>query len=151
MTCAEARDALLEADLAEIRGEADTPLGDHLTTCERCQAAAAAILGQQGALARALDHSRPRTPVETALERVRGRLRARASRRRALRWAAPLAAAAGIAGVAVLRNGGGPSAAPDSPAVPDAPVAFDLGLAPDRNVAVFESAARPNVVVVWFY
>src|SRR5436190_1636752 len=44
MTCTEARDALLVADMAELRAEADTPLATHVQTCAECGRLASVIL-----------------------------------------------------------------------------------------------------------
>ncbi|HEX8906064.1 MAG TPA: hypothetical protein VF771_14550, partial [Longimicrobiaceae bacterium] len=54
MDCRTARDLLLEADPAELRGERDSPLAAHLHSCAGCRARAAAILAGQAELDAAL-------------------------------------------------------------------------------------------------
>jgi predicted anti-sigma-YlaC factor YlaD len=147
MKCSLVMEALLEADLEDLTRERDSELARHLMACDRCRAAADRILEGEGELAKLVGDARSHTPMETALRTAHHRARAQRRMVRARRVAVPLAAAASIAAVVLFRG-----RAPDTAPIPMAqPVAFDLGVSPDRNVVVFESEARPNIVVVWFY
>ena len=74
MTCDEALDRMLEADPAELRGEAETGLARHIAGCHRCRAVAAAMLEETAAVDDALagyaaggrfehDPALPRPPI----------------------------------------------------------------------------------------
>jgi hypothetical protein len=144
MTCIEARAALLEADLEELRGTADTPLARHLRDCAACRAAAERIVRTEGALARRLAALPPR----------REALRTPATRRRTRhpwRWAVPLAAAATIVALIVTRPGQRPPPG-DAPVASGRPGPSPVAVtAPaGRNVAVFETA-DPDIVIIWFF
>lgn len=55
MTCERMRDALLQAELAELRGEGESPVAVHVRECAACRRDAARILaatGQLGAVIR---------------------------------------------------------------------------------------------------
>lgn len=143
MTCLEARAALLEAELEELRGTADTPLALHLRDCTDCRAAAERILRLEGALGRRLAARAPRRRIARAPVAPR--------RHRPWRWAAPLAAAAGIVALVVTRA---PEPRPEDHGPPDLATHEVGGVsvrAPaGRNVAVFQTD-NPDIVVIWFY
>ena len=151
MNCAEARDRLLEADPAELEGRVDTELRRHLRACPDCQALADHVLNAQSALEAALDGIRPRAPVDAALEQATAR--ATAARRLRKWWAAaPLAAAAGVAGLLLFGSGGS-----DMPGETWQPRSVETASgvhveAPlGQDVVVFDIKDRPDVVVVWFF
>lgn len=154
MNCTEARDRLLEADLAELNGEADTELGMHVRDCAGCRAVAERLAGQERSLAAALDAVQPRMGVEEALVRVAAES---ASRGRVLTfplrkaWGlVPLAAAAAVAGVLVTSNGGQLPGEPiDVAALHQAPVPT-VEASTGQSVAVFETQ-NPDIVVVWTF
>lgn len=150
MNCAQALARLLEADVAELSGDADSAFSRHVASCERCRARADTILAGQRELANALNEHRSRVPVERALAAARQRVRSR-RRMRTLSWVVPLAAAAGISVMMVSSDRSRRSSDFSTPVAEERSVTFDLGIATDQTVAVFESATRPNVVVVWFY
>lgn len=142
MTCLEARAALLEADLEELRGTADTSLALHLRDCADCRAGAERILQVEDALGRRLAALAPRRGIARAPATPR--------RRRPWRWAVPLAAAAGIVGLAVTRPGPRPPGG-DVGGVPEpAPGRIAVEAPVGRNVAVFETA-DPNIVIIWLF
>ena len=158
MTCADARNALLETDLAELRGAAATPLVKHLATCADCRRVAERILVATDGLRRERI-GRPRRAADAAAAAAQGEAdRIRRARRR---WLAvvPALAAAGVAVVILARNSdlGFPSA-PSGPPVPAGARAAAAGSAAPaippvvastaRNVAVF-TTTNPNIVVVW--
>ncbi|HEX6590013.1 MAG TPA: hypothetical protein VF039_13495 [Longimicrobiales bacterium] len=155
MNCSSARDALLDAELDELRGRGDTPLAEHVRTCDACRADADRILAATAALGRALD-----TDVaarSSRAERARGGARdaRNAGRRqgaRPLRFVVPLVAAAAAAAallVAAPRIARQAQVAPYTPPprVPSAPVVNATG---DGGVAVMNTA-DPTITVVWSY
>ena len=56
MNCTEAREAMLVAELAELRGETETPLATHVAGCADCRRASATDRRRHDA-ARARDRS----------------------------------------------------------------------------------------------
>jgi hypothetical protein len=148
MSCTDARAALLEADPVELRGEAETAVSLHLRECAACRAAADAILATEAAAGRWIETRAPRRGVADALARGRS-----AGRRRRWRWAAPVAAAAGIAALVFLTRpaAGPPSARPaGATAAASAPGGVAARAPAGRNVAVF-ATADPEIVVIWLY
>lgn len=87
MNCVEAREAMLVAELDELRGRGDAPVAAHVAACVACRAAASKVIAQSGRLARLVD--------------ARSRRR-RSTRRVAIVSSLPIAAAI-VAGV-VLRG-----------------------------------------------
>jgi len=151
VNCTEARDRLLEADPAELEGRVESELGRHLGACPDCQALADHVLNAQSVLEAALDGIRPGEPVDAALLEVTARAIAA---RRLRRWwaAAPLAAAAGVAGLLLFGYGG--SDMPGEmwqPRPVEAASGVDVEAPPGQDVVVFDIKDRPDVVVVWFF
>src|SRR2546428_13292029 len=145
MTCAEARDQMLEADRADLTAATASELSLHLGGCARCRAAAERILAAERELERALAAATPgRTPPEAARALAR-----RAARRRWMSRAAPLAAAAGLAIVLLGRRG-------DVRRAPPAPTRFTGGphiageAPPGRSGVVFRTH-NPHIVGIWFF
>ncbi len=148
MNCEHARDALLEADRAELRGEGDAPLAAHVRTCKRCRRLAGRILDAETALAETLAAERPKRPAhEAAAAAVAAASPGRTWRRR-FRVAA--LAAAGIAAM-LLVNGGGPSPTqtPRPTMASGRPIAL-LEASPGRHVVVFQTD-NPNIVIIWTF
>src|SRR5688572_3042806 len=85
LSCAEARELMLDADPLELDPHRSSVLGQHLRTCNACAGDAARIQTQQKLLAHALDSLTAGQPSRNPQKRWR---------RTALRVAAPLAAAA---------------------------------------------------------
>jgi predicted anti-sigma-YlaC factor YlaD len=139
MTCNTMREQILEADLAELRGETDTPLAQHLRKCHACRGVAEKIVLAEADLGVALDAMS--TGVRTR--------RTTAPRRRLGHWAVlvPLAAAAGLAAIMLGRG----ADVPTEPAL----TALQVGALPvvepadDQTVAIF-TTDDPDIVVVWF-
>jgi len=151
MNCETARELLLTADLAELEGSTGSPLSDHLRTCPACRAAAEQLLTAHRALRDVLG---ARQSANAAHEVVHAAIRS-AERRRAaarrVRLGLPLAAAAVLAGLLVLRH------TPDFPLRPDTrtatavPARFSVTAPPGRNVLVLQPPDTSNVIVVWFF
>jgi len=144
MTCMEARAALLEADLEELRGTADTPLALHLRDCADCRAAAERVLRVEGALGWRLAALAPRRGIARAPATPR--------RRRPWRWAVPLAAAAGVGALLlVVTRPPEPRPVEGRPAdVAQETGGVSVRAPAGRNVAVFQTD-NPDIVVIWFY
>lgn len=150
MTCSEARVALLEADLAELRGETESGLAGHLRGCAACRAVAGAIVAAEAGAAEWITTRVPHR--STAAVMMAGRTAAARRPRWRGRWLVPLAAAAGLAALVLTwpdgpagRRGAGAATPPPSPA---SRIAVEAPAG--RSVAVFEST-EPNVVIIWFY
>lgn len=148
MTCADARGALLEADLGELNAAADSELGRHLATCERCRGAARAILDAEGRLGAWLSARTPRTATAPALERAASAARRRAMFRRS-GAALAMAAAAVLAGILLVprRQGTLPGSGPLQVSA-DAG-RFSVTAPPGRDLVVLHTA-NPKIVVVWY-
>lgn len=144
MNCTEARAALLEADLAELRGTGDTALALHLRGCAACRTAADRVARVEDAMAQRLAALAPRREVVRAPAPLH-------RRRRPWRWAVPLAAAATILALIVTRPGQSPPRG-DAPVVskPPGPSRVAVRAPAGRNVAVFETKDR-DIVVIWFF
>lgn len=154
--------ALLEAEVDELRGYADTALSHHVAQCASCAAAAERILDANRALDRALAPT-PALDVEAVLARARpaaargGNDRSsrrpeagHASRPVGRRWRAwaGLAAAASVAALILISE-----REPGLPGTPDPPLkrAQALVEAPaDRKVAVIQTD-NPDITVLWFF
>lgn len=149
MTCADARTLLLTADPAELRGSTGSDLALHIATCAACRAEATLLLDAQAELERALA-----APAMQGAARAVGDVLSAAHRRRAdarrRAWTIPIAAAAVIAGVVVVRSIHAPidSSRPASPPNPSHGVT--VAAPPGRSVAVLQTD-NPNVVVIWFF
>jgi len=149
MDCRAVRDALLEADLAELRGAGDSTLSRHLAACSACRAAAARILEDQAALLAALQAPAPRREIAWAIGAARAEAGRRSARRRAWQRWVPLAAAAGLGAIIWIarREPQHPSAARVEPI---SPPGLMVEAPAGRNVAVLETG-NPDIVVIWFF
>jgi predicted anti-sigma-YlaC factor YlaD len=151
MNCESARELLLTADPAELEGRTGSPLADHLRSCPACRAAAERLLTAQRALRDVLGAGQAAGAATAA---VRVAVQSAERRRRAARrvlLGLPLAAAAVLAGVLVLRRTPEP---PLSPPVRDAggvPARFAVSAPPGRNVMVLQQPDTSHVIVVWFF
>ncbi len=150
MTCRRVRDALLEADLSELRLEGESPLVLHLRGCPRCRAAAERILTAEEELAGALARSVPHPDADAVLAGARTRRGARrwTGALRA-RWPAllPLAAAAVLVLLLLAREG------PPPPAVAvleETAPGIQLEVSSGRPVAVIETEDA-DITVVWIF
>jgi hypothetical protein len=136
VNCGDALAPLLEAELAELRGEGTSQLAAHVRACPRCRGRAERILAGQAGLDRALAR---RSGYGATVPRRRPAWRA-------LGPLAPLALAAGIAAVALLRPRPDLTRAPSGPVVPRP----DVLVAGARAVAVFQTH-NPDIVVIWSF
>ena len=150
ISCNTAFERLLEADPVELEGRGDSELAAHVRECRRCSAVAAKLLEGQERLATELNGMSPGVAVERALAAARARRRQKPGWRRVLRWAAPLAAAAAVAGVFFLRT-------PDTSRMPGEIVLRPVPrieplveMPVGRNVMVFETKDE-SAKVIWFY
>jgi hypothetical protein len=145
ITCEAARELLLEAEPAELRGEGDSALAGHLRGCAACGQRAACILSETQVLQSAADGLRPpRHAVELG---PGGEVRRR-------RWhiVVPLALAAGVGALLLARRREMWHSTAPAPLqlATVAPPALDVQVPAGQSVAVFQTA-NPNVVVIWSY
>lgn len=151
MNCSVTLDQMLEADLRVLRGEGESELAHHVRSCDRCRGTAQRILQREQAMAAELEAPAPQTPIARALENAKVIADTRRRRRTVWRTVLPLAAAAGLAGIVLLQSG--PRNIVNTVPVDRAssPVGVDVVPPAGQNVAVFEVADRPEIVVVWFF
>ena len=145
MTCAEARERMLEAERTDLSGATDSELSLHLRGCARCRRAAHRILEEERVLFGVLASATPRRGADEAV----GLVRRRARRRRWMWRAAPLAAAAVLAIVWLGRPARVEQSA-RSPTPPAAGSGIAVEAPPGRSVAVFRSD-NPEIVVIWYF
>ena len=146
--CPRYADALLEAELDELRGIGDTPVARHVRGCPRCASSGRRILEAHARLHGALS-KRPDLDVHALLARARASAARRGAPPRTpmRRWIA-LAAAASLAAVLLWTEREPPLdgtpwvATAQAPSVVEAPA--------DRDVAVFETD-DPDITVIWFF
>jgi hypothetical protein len=134
MNCTQAREALLVADLAELRGEAGTPLSAHVGACPDCRRAASMIADGTAHLGSTIVYRRGR--------------RARVSRRAAVLWLVPVAAALVVAvslNVRASRRDAPPRVSRD-PLPVVRTVSLEVGRG--QQVTVLKTA-DPKVTVIW--
>jgi hypothetical protein len=152
MSCAEARDGLLEADLPQLSGDGGDALANHLRTCGRCQEIAQAILEGERDLGGILEALVPAPDLDALLAMAAGDVGGANSvlRRRFRRAIPPLIPLAAAAVLVALFFGREPSL-PGEPVFP-APTSPGLGLeVPEgRDVAVL-ATGNPDITVLWFF
>jgi hypothetical protein len=135
MQCPIARELMLEADVSELAGTADTELARHILVCANCRTVAQQLLQGYSDLDRGLASLGPRKPVI-------------AMRKHGWRWAPlPLAAAAVIALLIARRE--------DRVALPDPvlarlmfPAQSVVSPPPGKQAVVIE---KHDLTVVWLY
>jgi len=135
MNCTEAREAMLVAEPAELRGETETPLAAHVAGCADCRRASSMIAGGT-------------TQLGLAIARRASRPARRVSRRAIGLVVVPLAAAAAFAVV----KAGPFSRHPEPPRVSRSPlpVARTVSLEVGRGQqATVLKTADPKVTVIW--
>jgi anti-sigma factor RsiW len=108
VNCQRAEGLLLEAAPEELTPDSDSPLGEHIRTCERCRSKAEAIRAAERGLGESLDGFQPSVSADELLEAAILRERQRWSRNRFYRRAMPVAAAAVLVlalGVSLFTSG----------------------------------------------
>ena len=150
LDCAGAREQMLEADPAELRGFGDTPLAAHLRGCAACRARADAILAGQAELGAALDVLAAPRPAEGT--RVIP-LRRRSTLRRVAAIAIPLAAAASAAGILLRgRDGDAPPPGVQTERIARALFPRQPRARPEPGSRAAVLATNdPRVTVIWIY
>lgn len=148
MNCATARELLLVADPADLEGRTESELSRHLSSCEPCRRAAERVLSALAELEVGLA-SDPETSALTTARRAMAAARKRRVRSQWVRRAVPLAAAAGLAALLIVRRS--PPLPPDTVPV-RAPIHDVTVTAPPggQSLAVLHTG-DPNIVVVWFF
>lgn len=151
MNCDTARELLLTVDPAELEGSTGSPLADHLRTCSACRAAAEQLLTAHVTLRDALGAGQSANAADKVVHAaVRSAERRRAASRRVL-LGLPLAAAAVLAGVLVLRRPPEIPLSPPARAARGVPARFAVSAPPGRNVMVLQQPDTSHVIVVWFF
>lgn len=157
MTCAEAIEALLEADPRTLEGHGDEPLARHLRECLSCAERARAILQGEAALVQALGAQLRALDLERILEQAEAtgprnhtplptRWRSWSVSRHG-RTLLPLAAAAGMAALFLTRE---PSLPGPVYSPPLATPGLDVEVPEGRSVAVLETN-NPEITVLWLF
>lgn len=165
--CASFRDLMLEAEPAELRGEGEGPLARHVRGCATCARTASLLLEETARVDELLSEAPP-LDVGAVLARAGVEARAAAGRAEATRNArpdearlrilrfptrrlwVPLAAAAALAGVLLLR-GPGPTRAPTGgQAAGEVALPPIVEAAADQDLAVMPTN-DPNITVVWIF
>ena len=151
MTCAEALQAILEADPATLLGRGDDGLARHIRECSECRGMAQTVLETEESLGDALVAAVPAPPLDVLIDRVLPQ----PSKSKPFRFRPkafglgllPLAAAAAMVGLFL----GTDPQIPGNPYSPS-PEAPGLGLeVPEgQNVAVL-ATKDPNITVLWFF
>jgi hypothetical protein len=145
MTCADARERMLEADRNDLTGATDSDLSQHLRSCAGCRVAADRILEGERELGRALAAAAPRRATDDAVLTATRR----GVRPRWMWRSAPLVAAALFAAVILGRRRAMEQAWPPARrplAAADIAVEAPLG----ASAAVFHTD-NPDVVIIWFF
>lgn len=125
MNCVQAREAMLVAEPAALRGDGDTPLAAHIASCDAC--------------------SRIAVGFRADLRQLSTSIAKRSSRRIALLTALPAAAAIVIVATIVVRER--PAERPALTAQRPARV-VSVDVAPGQRTAVLKTADS-SVTVVW--
>ncbi|HEY6110744.1 MAG TPA: hypothetical protein VIV56_17710 [Gemmatimonadales bacterium] len=148
MNCPTARELLLVADPADLEGRTESELSRHLRDCEACRQAAELVLHALAELEFGLG-SDSETSALTTARRAMAEARKRRVRSQWVRRAVPLAAAAGLAALLIVRRS--PPLPPDT-VPPRAPIHDVTVTAPPggQSLAVLHTG-DPNIVVVWFF
>ncbi len=145
MNCEQVRRDILEAEperlAAILAGSANDELSAHLARCRACRAAVIAVVQHNAQLSNALD----RLAAQAAGHASRALAPARP--RKLWRVSVPLALAATIAVVALVRtrDRAGTPAGADALSQP-----VVVNVTGDRNVTIFKTA-DPRITVVWYY
>ena len=144
MICAEAHEAILEADPGELDGTRDGPLAHHLSECSRCRQMARWVLDEEAGLGRTLTEAVSPPNLDEILERGGSRPLQRRST-----WATviPLAAAATLIGLILSREPQlpGPIYTP-----PPTPAGLGVQVPDGQNVAVLKTN-DPDITVLWLF
>ena len=153
-SCTRSLDYLLEAELDELDGSADTEVGRHVGDCERCRVVAQKVLDRTARLDSALATVPHRFDVDALLRRARSaepgpRAATISPLRRRWQRFATVALAASIVGLLILGDQDAPL--PDSTLAPSVAARLPIVEAPaTQNVAVI-STDNPDITVLWFF
>jgi len=152
MTCAEALQAILEADPSDLEGLGEGPLPDHLRGCSRCQAAAGLVLEEERALAFGLLEAVPLPDLDQILKEattpdVPSSRKPPSWFRRAGLTLLPLAAAAAMAALFLGQN---PQLPGEPYLLPQAAPGLGLQVPDGKNIAVL-TTADPDITVLWYF
>ena len=133
MICTEARDAIVVADLAELRATGGSALAEHLAECGQCRRLADVVIRSTARL------------TGTSVRRAQAQ---RTRARRITTWSSVAAAATIVA--AVVTNRREPDRPPAPVRVASLPVARQVSLEVGRGQqATVLKTSDPKVTVIW--
>jgi hypothetical protein len=157
MTCAEAIEALLEAEPTALEGIGGEPLARHIRECPSCAERARTILQGEAALVQALGTQVRALDLDQILERAGAAGPGQPTRlpapwrswsiSRHRRTLLPLAAAAGMTALFLTRE---PSLPGPVYSPPPASQGLDVQVPEGRSVAVLETN-NPEITVLWLF
>ena len=151
MTCETCYKLLLEAEPAEMRGEGDGELAQHLRACPQCDALARQVLEDLDALSDALAAPEPTVAVSDAVARAAVDARRRRKRRALWRAVAPALAAASLAGLLVTQRTTRQLGVQRLPVERDAPARVPDVEAPVGRDYMVLGSDNSNIVIIWFF
>jgi len=153
MNCAEARELLLESELADLRMEGGSPLAEHLMACPSCQELARSVVEMESALASALGSREPDLAFEEAVVAAATPEKFRRSHRRRLRVLpalVPLAAAAVLV-LLLLPRSGTRDEFPGRVLTPAMAAELPAVEAPPGKTAMILDTGNPDVQIIWLF
>ncbi len=151
MNCAEARQAILDADPADLEGRGEGSLARHLRDCSRCEDLARAVLVEERALAQGLAEAVAAPELDAILDQVLGSdPKPGVFRFRLRRLGLTLLPVAAAAAMAALFLGSDPQLPGDPYLLPEPSQGLDLDIPQGQNVAVL-ATKDPKITVLWFF
>lgn len=151
MTCETCHELLLEAEPADLRGEGDTELAQHMRACPPCGARARQILEDLDALSDVLARQEPTVAVSGAVARAAVEARRRQKRRTLWRAAVPALAAAGLAGLLVAQRTTRELGVQSLPVERDTPARVPDVEAPVGRDYMVLGSDNSDIVIIWFF
>jgi anti-sigma factor RsiW len=146
MNCRTARHLMLTAEVTDLQGRGEGGLSRHIGDCGRCRALAAELVGAMDQLRSDLET--PEAAGGPSVRRAVLGAKRRRARARVLGRLVPLAAAAGLAGLLLVRRG--PQVIPSPARAPHVIHDVSVTAPPGRSLAVLHTP-DPNIVVIWFF
>ncbi|MFC1545657.1 hypothetical protein ACFL44_03105 [Gemmatimonadota bacterium] len=151
MNCEDARDLILEADLTDLKMDTETPLSEHLRSCEQCRKSAEIILGTETTFAAAFDSLKSTRSFEevivTALSESAGNSR---KRMRVLPVLIPLAAAAALIFLLIPLWTSDVGQRSD-PVIPIITTEMPAVKAPAEQTAMILDSGDPDYQIIWLF
>ena len=152
--CNRSLDYLLEAELGELEGRADTAIGQHVRDCERCRQKAQKVLDSIASLDAALATVPDGFDANAVLKRARSpetgvRAATLSPLRHRWRHFAAVALAASIVGLLVLGNRD--EALPGTALPPRVSAGLPIVEPSSGQNVVVINTDNPDITVLWFF